>query len=87
MSKEGAPALTAHQRQINNAIVFCEGKNWRSLAAVRKVERIRTRQEEGRLGFYEFRVTETLIRPCPVYWEHGEIGLSVTKREDGGPNV
>ena len=53
MSKEGAPALSAHQRQINGAITFCEGKNWHILAAVRKVKRIRTQQEEGRLGFYE----------------------------------
>jgi hypothetical protein len=35
MPKEEAPALTAHQRQINAAIVFCEGKNWNILAAVR----------------------------------------------------
>jgi len=28
MSKEEAPALTAHQRQINTAITFCEDRKW-----------------------------------------------------------
>eukprot|EP00614_Pseudopedinella_elastica_P017793 CAMPEP_0172647040 /NCGR_PEP_ID=MMETSP1068-20121228/240549_1 /TAXON_ID=35684 /ORGANISM="Pseudopedinella elastica, Strain CCMP716" /LENGTH=196 /DNA_ID=CAMNT_0013461313 /DNA_START=58 /DNA_END=648 /DNA_ORIENTATION=- len=32
MPKEEAPALTAHQRQINTAISFCEGRNWTILA-------------------------------------------------------
>jgi hypothetical protein len=33
MPKEEAPSLTAHQRQINNAILFCEDRKWTILAA------------------------------------------------------
>ena len=37
MPKEEPPpaaALSEHQRQINNAIIFCENRNWPILAAV-----------------------------------------------------
>jgi hypothetical protein len=33
MPKEEAPALTAHQQQINTAINFCEDRKWDILAS------------------------------------------------------